>query len=164
MQTLRFHARSSTVIGVWRVHSATWPNQQYFGTGSKGGHGLGHSLAKSSSSSHLFSENSQRSRVTQVSTGAYNLGTLVRRLTCQEWAAFPRLVYQGTKKAVGTRNLMHTSPITCNFTKSQPLCSIYMTDEVSFLWAPPAKQPGCIGVIFPWASQGWDPLPMADLW
>lgn len=32
---------------------------------------------------------------------------------------FPRLCYQGTKKAVGTRNLWHTLPIACNLTTSQ---------------------------------------------
>lgn len=68
MQTVGLQADSSTVGGVWRVHSATWPNQQQFGAGSSGGHGLGHSLAKNSSSSHVFSENPQRSRGTQEST------------------------------------------------------------------------------------------------
>lgn len=125
MQTVGLQADSSTVRGVWRVHSATWPNQQQFGAGSSGGHGLGHSLAKNSSSSHVFSENPQRSRGTQESTVCTGPWTLIRQLMHEQQVAFPRP--PGTKEAVGTRNLTNTSPTARNFTKSQHIYPIHGT-------------------------------------
>ena len=87
-----------------------------------------------------------------VSTDAYELGTPIMWLTHEYQAAFPRLIYQGTKKVVGTKSLTHTFPITCNLTMSQPLYSINMTAEVSLLWALPGRQHGCMASISPWAG------------
>lgn len=68
---------------------------------------------------------------------------------------FPRLVYQGTKKAVATGSLMHTFPIVYNLTTSQPL---YPTAWQPSWRSPCARQHGCVVVISPWA-QGCRFLP-----
>jgi len=80
---------------------------------------------------------------------AYELGTLIIRLTHEQRVAFPRLIYQGTKKDMATRSLMHNFPISCNLTTSQPLYPITTTAEMSLLFARPARQRGCMVVICP---------------
>lgn len=70
-----------------------------------------------------ISENSQRSRVTQWALMDIELGTLIIQLTHQQHVTFPRLIYEGIKKVVGTRSLTHTFSVACNLSTSQPLYS-----------------------------------------
>lgn len=56
-----------------------------------------------------------------MSISAHEDGTPTMRLTHEESVGFPRFIYQGAKKVVGTRSLTHTFPMAYNLTMSQPL-------------------------------------------
>lgn len=57
-----------------------------------------------------LSRNPQRNKATQWAS-THEFGTSLMRLTHEERVVFPRLIYQETKKVVGTRGLMHTFPL-----------------------------------------------------
>lgn len=77
------------------------------------------------------------------------------QLTHEQQVAFQRLIYQGTKKVVGTRSLMYTFPTACNVTTVQPLNSTNLTAWVSLLWSLPAWLLGG-GLPLSWeASEGY---------
>lgn len=56
-----------------------------------------------------------------------DVGTPIMQLTHEQQVAFQSLIYQVTKKIVGTRGFLHTFSIACNVTTIQPLHSTNLT-------------------------------------